>query len=56
MGRHRAELIQRGASIEAVRLLAGHSAIAVTARYLHATNAELTNAVAKLAGKSELGN
>ena len=43
-------LIRRGASIEAVRMLAGHSGLAVTQRYVHATGSELESAIAKLAG------
>ncbi|MBN2195026.1 MAG: site-specific integrase [Polyangiaceae bacterium] len=43
-------LIQRGAGVEAVRVLAGHSALAVTQRYVHATAADLTAAIRKLTG------
>ena len=43
-------LVRRGASVEAVRLLAGHSDLAVTQRYVHATAADLTAAMARLTG------
>jgi site-specific recombinase XerD len=43
-------LIRRGASVEAVRVLAGHSGLAVTQRYVHATGADLKAAIAKLSG------
>ncbi len=43
-------LIRRGASVEAVRQLAGHSGLAVTQRYVHATAADLQGAIAKLSG------
>ena len=43
-------LIRRGASVEAVRLLAGHSKLEVTQRYVHATAADLQAAIARLAG------
>jgi len=43
-------LIRRGASVEAVRLLAGHSKLDVTQRYVHATAADLHAAIARLAG------
>jgi integrase len=41
-------LIRRGASVEAVRQLAGHSALAITQLYVHANAADLTTAIAKL--------
>ena len=47
-------LVRTGASIEAVRVLAGHSALAVTQRYVHATGAELTDAVGRF--KTGSGN
>jgi integrase len=43
------ELVRHGVNVEAVRVLAGHSSLAVTARYLHASDADLREAVAKLA-------
>jgi integrase len=43
-------LIRRGASVEAVRVLAGHSALAITQRYVHATAADLAAAISKLTG------
>ena len=43
-------LIRRGASVEAVRLLAGHSKLDVTQRYVHATGADLEAAIARLTG------
>lgn len=41
-------LIRRGASVEAVRLLAGHSDLQTTQRYIHAAAADLRSAMAKL--------
>jgi len=41
-------LIRRGASLEAVRLLAGHGSLAVTGRYVHALGKDLEAAVARL--------
>lgn len=41
-------LIRRGASVEAVRLLAGHSDLQTTQRYVHAAAADLRAAMAKL--------
>lgn len=38
-------LIRRGASLEAVRLLAGHASLAVTQRYVHAAPKDLTAAI-----------
>ena len=42
------QLVRVGASIEAVRLIAGHSKLDVTQRYVHATGEDLRRAVAKL--------
>jgi len=41
-------LVRGGASLEAVRLLAGHSKLDVTQRYVHATGDDLLAAVGKL--------
>jgi integrase len=41
-------LVRHGASVEAVRLLAGHSKLDVTQRYVHAHAADLEAAIAKL--------
>jgi integrase len=41
-------LIRRGASVEAVRLLAGHSDLQVTQRYVHAAAGDLQAAIATL--------
>jgi integrase len=41
-------MIRRGASIEAVRVLAGHSSLQVTERYAHATAADLAVAMTRL--------
>lgn len=41
-------LLRRGASVEAVRVLAGHSKLDVTARYVHASADELRGAIATL--------
>lgn len=48
--RHRfiSEMVRKGASIEAVRELAGHSSLAVTERYAHATGKDRRDAVSKL--------
>jgi site-specific recombinase XerD len=43
-------LIRRGANVEAVRLLAGHSKLDVTQRYVHATGADMKSAIALLTG------
>ncbi|HTE64427.1 MAG TPA: tyrosine-type recombinase/integrase [Solirubrobacteraceae bacterium] len=43
-------LVRRGASVEAVRVLAGHGSVTVTARYLHANAADLESAIGKLGG------
>lgn len=42
------ELVRRGAGLEAVRLLAGHSKLEMTQRYAHANAADLRSAMAKL--------
>jgi site-specific recombinase XerD len=44
-------LVGLGANLEAVRLLAGHSKLTMTQRYVHATGAEL--AAAKRFGGGE---
>jgi integrase len=52
-------LVRRGAGVEAVRLLAGHSDLATTQRYVHAVADDLRAAIAKLAespAKSAMGN
>lgn len=41
-------LVRHGASLEAVRLLAGHSGLDITQRYVHANAADLSEAIAKL--------
>src|SRR5262245_34532286 len=43
-------LIRHGASVEAVRVLAGHSKLDITQRYVQANAADLTAAIAKLPG------
>ena len=43
-------LVSCGASVEAVRLLAGHGNLATTQRYVHAAGGDLKAAIAKLAG------
>jgi len=43
-------LVRNGASIEVVRLLAGHSKLDVTQRYVHAEGSELRAAVSHLKG------
>ena len=42
------ELVRRGAGLEAVRVLAGHSKLDMTQRYAHATGDDLRAAVDKL--------
>jgi site-specific recombinase XerD len=42
------ELVRRGASLEAVRLLAGHSKLEMTQRYAHATADDLRVAMDRL--------
>jgi site-specific recombinase XerD len=44
------ELVRRGAGLEAVRLLAGHSKLEMTQRYAHATGDDLKVAIGRLAG------
>lgn len=44
-------LVRHGASVEAVRLLAGHSRLEVTQRYVHATASDLRGAISKLFGQ-----
>jgi site-specific recombinase XerD len=41
-------LVRNGASVAAVRDLAGHSKIEVTQRYVHANDRDLTAAIAML--------
>jgi site-specific recombinase XerD len=43
-------LVRGGANLEAVRELAGHSKLLTTQRYVHATGADLRDAIAKLPG------
>jgi site-specific recombinase XerD len=43
--------IRRGASLEAVRVLASHSKLEMTQKYTHATIADLRSAMDKLAAK-----
>ena len=43
-------LVRRGASVEAVRLLAGHSNLAITQRYVHAVGDDLRDAIGRLGG------
>ena len=50
-------LTRGGANIEAVRELAGHSKLQTTQRYLHASRADLRDAVSRLPGNAKtLGN
>ncbi len=44
------KLVSCGASVEAVRLLAGHSDLAITQRYVHALGNDLKADIAKLSG------
>lgn len=44
------EMVRGGASIEAVRILAGHGKLDVTQRYVHAQGSELLAAIAHLSG------
>ena len=48
-------LVRAGASVEAVRLLAGHSKLDVTQRYVHATGGDLSAAIATLPSLSRAG-
>jgi integrase len=45
-------LLSLGASVEAVRVLAGHSGLAITQRYVHASGAELATAVGRFGGST----
>ena len=50
-------LVRSGANLEAVRELAGHSKLLTTQRYLHASGADLRDAVSRLPGNAKpLGN
>lgn len=42
------QLARKGASLEAIRVLAGHGSVRTTERYLHVTRQDLRDAVAKL--------
>jgi len=42
--------VRRGAGLEAVRVLAGHSKLEMTQRYAHATGDDLKVAIGKLGG------
>lgn len=44
------ELLRSGASVEAVRTLAGHGSLTVTQRYVHASGAELRDAIGRFTG------
>lgn len=44
------ELVRRGVSVEVVRILAGHSKLDVTQRYVHAEASELRAGIARLSG------
>jgi integrase len=44
------QLVRGGASVEAVRVLAGHSTLAMTQRYVHAQGDDLRAAIARLPG------
>jgi integrase len=43
-------LVRRGASVEAVRLMAGHGDLQTTQRYVHAVGGDLKAAIAKFSG------
>lgn len=45
-------LVRGGANLEAVRELAGHSKLLTTQRYLHASGADLRDAVSRLPGNA----
>ena len=49
-------LLIRGATVEEVRRLAGHTDLGSTARYVHATAAALKNAVDRLGDSADTGN
>lgn len=42
------KLVRCGASVEAVRVMAGHSTLAITQRYVHAASADLRAVIVKL--------
>jgi len=44
-------LVRGGANLEAVRELAGHSKLHTTQRYVHATGADLRDAISELPGQ-----
>ncbi len=44
------ELVRRGVSVEVVRILAGHSKLDVTQRYVHAEGSELRAGISVLSG------
>src|SRR6188768_1054768 len=46
-------LVRGGAKLEAVRELAGHSKLLTTQRYLHASGADLRDAVSRLPGNAK---
>ena len=46
------QLTRKGASVEAVRTLAGHGSLRATQRYLHAARVDLRDAVAKLGNQT----
>jgi integrase len=46
-------LIRRGGSLEAVRVLAGHSGLEITQRYVHASGADLEAAISRLGNQRE---
>jgi integrase/recombinase XerC len=46
-------LIRRGGSIEAVRVLAGHSRLEITQRYVHATASDLEATISRLGNQRE---
>ncbi len=51
-------LVRGGANLEAVRELAGHSKLLTTQRYVHATGADLRDAISRLwvtGGKGQIG-
>jgi site-specific recombinase XerD len=43
-------LERSGTSVDAVCVLAGHSSLAITQRYVHATGADMKDAISKLPG------
>ena len=46
-------LIRRGGSLEAVRVLAGHSGLEITQRYVHANGADLRATISRLGNQRE---